>query len=149
MRHIARLISVRVATRSTVKYASLWMLTASLMCGTHSAGAFNIKCSLGAKCVESQGASIPSEQVLEMMEYCDDFTRGGVGRTMLRLSLHEILQSSAGNHLHPIYSAYYAFEQLRDSPLAFKRRPNVEDTDYNEIAKSCAHLSADFEKWVR
>lgn len=113
------------------------------------ASAFNLGCALGAKCIKTQGTSIPSKRVLEMMEYCDDFTRGGIGRSVLRMSIQEILDRSGRNITHPIYSAYYAFDQLRESPLAFKRRSNVADTDYAEVARSCAQLSADFEKWVK
>lgn len=113
------------------------------------ANAFSIACSLGAECVQSQGTSIPSNTVIEMLEYCRDFTRGGIGRRVLRMSLQEILEQSGGNAVHPIYSAYYAFDQLTDSPLAFRRQSRVEDTSYAEIAQSCARLSYDFEVWAR
>lgn len=84
-----------------------------------------------------------------MLEYCDDFTRGGIGSRVLRMSIQEILDKSGGNITHPIYSAYYAFDQLHDSPLSFHRRTNVEETSYAEVAQSCARLSVDFEKWAR
>ena len=114
-----------------------------------SASAFSPSCMLGAKCIKSQGTSIPSKQVLEMMEHCDEFTRGGVGRQVLRLSIHEINQRSGGNFLHPIFSAYSAFTQLHDSPLAFDRKSRVEETSYEQIARSCRQLNADFENWAR
>ena len=104
---------------------------------------------LGAKCIKSQGTSIPSKQVLEMMEHCDEFTRGGVGRQVLRLSIHEINQRSGGNFLHPIFAAYSAFTQLHDSPLAFDRKSRVEETSYEQISRSCRQLNVDFENWVR
>lgn len=84
-----------------------------------------------------------------MMEECDNFTRGGIGRSVLKMSLNEIIEKSGRNITHPIYAAYYSFEELRDSPLKFKRTRNVEDIDYNEISQACRQLSIDFEKWVR
>ena len=83
-----------------------------------------------------------------MMEYCDDFTRGGIGRSVLRMSLHEIETRSAGNITHPIFSAHYAFEQLRGSPLIFDRKASVDETSYEQIARSCRQLNIDFNRWI-
>ena len=84
-----------------------------------------------------------------MMERCDEFTSNGVGRQVLRMSIQEIIQKSGNNPIHPIYTAYYAFLQLHDSPLVFHRRSNVEDTNYAEIVSSCRQLNIDFERWAK
>ncbi len=84
-----------------------------------------------------------------MMERCDEFTRSGTGRQVLRMSIQEILQRSGGNPSHPIYTAYYAFTELHESPLAFKRQSLVENTSYEQIARSCRQLNLDFENWVK
>lgn len=117
--------------------------------GCFNASAFSPSCMLGAKCIKSQGTSIPSKRVIEMMERCSEFTNGAYGRQVLRMSLQEIIQRSGNNPGHPIYSAYYAFTELHDSPLAFDRKARVEETSYEQIAQSCSKLSADFEKWAR
>ncbi len=124
------------------------LLLHSLVLPQHAA-AFSIACSLGSKCVESQGTRIPSKKVLEMLEHCADFTQNGVGRQVLRMSLAEIQDRSRGNITHPIFAAHYAFDQLRDSPLAFDRSTRVEDTSYEQISRSCARLSSDFERWAK
>lgn len=113
------------------------------------AHAFSPSCLIGNKCIKTQGTSIPSGQVIEMMERCGEFMQGGVGRQVLRMSIQQINQISRGNITHPIYSAYYAFTELYDSPLAFDRKSNVEDTSYEQIARSCRQLNVDFENWVR
>ena len=51
--------------------------------------------------------------------------------------------------MHPLYSAYYAFTKLHESPLAFDRKSRVEDTDFNQIVRSCQALNQDFERWAR
>ena len=84
-----------------------------------------------------------------MMERCDEFTANGVGRQVLRLSIQEIIQRSGGNPGHPIYSAYHAFTELHDSPLAFDRKSRVEETNYEQIARSCRQLNIDFENWAK
>jgi hypothetical protein len=84
-----------------------------------------------------------------MMERCGEFTQGGIGRQVLRMSVQQIIQVSQGNPGHPIYSAYYAFTELYDSPLAFDRKSNAADTNYDQIAQSCRKLNIDFENWVR
>ncbi len=114
-----------------------------------SASAFSPSCMLGAKCIKSQGTSIPSKQVIEMMERCDEFTSNGYGRQVLRMSIQEIIQRSGGNPSHPLYSAYYAFNMLHESPLAFDRKSSVEDTNYDQIARSCRQLNIDFERWAK
>lgn len=84
-----------------------------------------------------------------MMERCNEFTQGGIGRQVLRMSVQQILERSQQNITHPIYSAYYAFTELYDSPLVFERKSNAADTNYDQIARSCRQLNIDFEKWVR
>lgn len=123
-------------------------LCACMLC-THASYAFNLSCAMGESCVQSQGASIPSKQVVEILEHCDDFIRSGVGRAMLRMSLKEMNDRTAGKPLHPLSVAAYAFDRLYDSPLVFTRPSHMEDTRYDEVVRSCAHLSADFEKWAR
>lgn len=111
--------------------------------------AFSPSCMLGMKCVKSQGTSISSKKVLEMMDRCTEFTNSGYGKQVLQMSIQDIIQHSGGNPGHPLYSAYYAFTELYDSPLAFERKSRVENTNYEQIAKSCRQLSVDFENWIK
>ncbi|MFD2297740.1 hypothetical protein QRO11_15470 [Paracidovorax citrulli] len=129
----------------------LWCCTgiAALALLGENAHAFNLSCAVGAKCINSQGTSIPSKQVLEMMERCSEFTAGGVGRQVLKLSIHEIIQRSGKNPGHPLYSAYYAFNELYDSPLRFDRKADVGQTSYEQIARSCQQLERDFDRWAQ
>ncbi len=119
-----------------------------LMC-SGAAQAFSPSCFVGNKCVKSQGTSIPSDQVIEMMERCGEFTQGGIGRQVLRMSVQQIIDRSQKNITHPIYSAYYAFTELYDSPLKFDRKSNAADTNYDQIVSACWQLNIDFEKWAR
>lgn len=114
-----------------------------------SAQAFSPSCFLGAKCIKTQGTSIPSEDVIELTEQCREFTRGGIGKRVLRMSLHEINQVSQGNPMHPVFAAHYAFTVLRDSPLEFDRKSNVEDISYEQITRSCQQLNADLNRWLQ
>lgn len=125
------------------------LLTPALLLVSFMASAFSPSCLLGAKCIKSQGTSIPSKTVIEMMERCDEFTNGPYGRQVLKMSIHEINNRSGNNHMHPIFTAYYAFTELYESPLAFDRMPRVEDTNYNQIVQSCRRLSLDFEQWAK
>lgn len=135
----------RLLPRTPLPVAALLL---AMLAGS-GAKAFSPSCLLGGKCIKSQGTSIPSARVIEMMERCDEFTANGVGRQVLRMSLQEIISRSNGNPAHPVYAAYHAFGVLHDSPLAFKRRPNAEDTSYDEIAAACRRLSADFDRWAK
>ncbi|WP_146033756.1 hypothetical protein [Alicycliphilus denitrificans] len=105
-------------------------------------------CWIGAKCIKSQGTSIPVSTVHNMLDRCGEFTAGGVGRRVLRMSIQQIQQASGGNILHPVFSAYHAFTELYDSPLLFDRQSNVESTNYEQIASACAKLSRDYETWL-
>lgn len=95
--------------------------------------AFSAQCVFSSKCVKSQETSIPSKQVLEVIDRCQEFTNGNWGRIALKSSIQEIIQKSGGNINHPLYSAYYAFTELYDSPLKFERKSNVQDTSYEQI----------------
>ncbi len=129
--------------RQAILVAPILFLASSM------ATAFSPSCMFGAKCVKSQGTSIPSKMAIEMMERCGEFTNGAYGRQVLRMSIQEIIRRSGGNPGHPLYSAYYAFTELYDSPLVFQRKSRVEDTNYEQIAQSCRRLSSDFEAWTR
>ena len=107
---------------------------------------FDVRCSFGARCIASQGTKIPSSKVIEMMDLCNDFTRGDIGSRMLKISMKEIMDASRGSPTHALTVAEYAFDQLRDSPLAFDRKSNTEDTSYFEIKKSCSQLVRDFNR---
>lgn len=114
--------------------------------------AFDISCSFGASCISTQGTNIPSKMVIEMGEYCDDFIRNDIGRRVLKMSLKEINDVAGKNINHPVFSAFYAFDKLRDTPLKFTKKANVEDTDYNEVKRSCMQLEQDFnnaKKWSK
>ena len=113
-----------------------------------SAEAFSARCAFSSKCVKSQGTSIPSKQALEMMERCQEFTNGNLGRIAIKSSIQEILQRSGGNITNPLYSAYYAFTELYDSPLKFNRKSKVEETSYEQIQNSCYQLNIDFERYL-
>lgn len=126
-----------------------WSIQFLISLAAPHAQAFSPSCLLGAKCIKTQGTSVPSKQVLTMMERCDEFTRAAIGKQVLRMSIQEIIQRSGGNHVHPLYTAYYAFTELHDSPLAFDRKSNVEQTSYEQIARSCSQLEADFDRWAR
>lgn len=110
---------------------------------------FSPSCLLGAKCIKTQGTSIPSVVVIEMMERCDEFTQNGIGRTVLKLTLQQINQRSGNDSNHPLFSAYYAFTRLHESPLIFDRKSRVEETSYDQIANSCRVLNQDFDKWAQ
>lgn len=133
--------------RESMFKTSLALSLTFVLCA--SAHAFSPSCFIGGKCVKSQGTSIPSGQVIEMMERCGEFTQGGIGRQVLRLSIQQINECSQGNITHPIFSAYYAFTELYDSPLKFDRKSNVQDTSYDQIVSACWQLTIDFEKWSR
>ena len=123
-----------------------------LVCACQMVFAFDISCSFGASCISTQGTNIPSKKVIEMGEYCDDFTRNDIGRRMLKMSIAEIMALTGKNVNHPVFSAFYAFDKLRDTPLKFTRKANVEDTDYNEVKRSCLQLGQDFNndsKWSK
>lgn len=118
-------------------------LSLSLMCAT--VHAFSPSCLIWYKCIESQGASIPSGRAIEMIQRCGEFTKDELGKEILQMTFQEVTLSSQGNIEHPIFRAYSAFMELYASPLAFDRKSNVEDISYEQIAKSCQQLTSDFE----
>ncbi len=120
---------------------------------TQSANAFDIKCKIGStRCIKTQGTEITADNAITLSDYCDDFTRNDIGRATLHMSIQRILEISGKNINHPVYSAYYAFDKLYDSPLKFDRKSNVEDTNYLQIKQSCMQLNRDFyndSKWTK
>ncbi len=128
------------------------LLLAALFLVPNYASAFDVSCTLGAQCISTQGTKIQSKKVIEMSEYCGDFTRNDIGQRVLKMSIKEINVSAGANINHPVFSAFYAFDKLRDTPLKFTRRPNVEDMDYYEIKRACLQLNQDFNndsKWSK
>lgn len=113
--------------------------------------AASIQCKLGVtRCIKSQGTEIPSKQVIEILDRCSDFTEGDVGARVLRMSTKEMLDRSGGK-VNALSRAWYAFDYLYDSPLAFDRKSKVEETNYYQIKNSCAALERDFNedrKWT-
>lgn len=124
-------------------------LASVLLALSASVSALSPSCMLGAKCISTQGTSIPSAKVLVMMEHCDEFMKGGVGRRVLRMSMQEIVQQSGNDHMHPLFSAYYAFNELHDSPLKFDRKASGKNIDYAQVVHACQQLNIDFESWSR
>lgn len=112
----------------------------------------SLQCTLGTtRCIKSQGTEIPSKQAIEILDRCGDFTYNDLGRVALRLSQKEINERSGGR-LTPLVKAWYAFNDLYDSPLAFERKRKAEETNYYEIKRSCQQLDRDFNddtKWTR
>lgn len=106
--------------------------------------AASLQCALGTtRCVKSQGTEIPSSQALEILAWCADFTNDDLGRRALRMSYMEINDHSGGR-LTPLVKAWHAFGDLHESPLAFERKRNAEDTNYVAIKRSCQQLQRDF-----
>lgn len=126
---------------------ALWML--ALCTTTHSA---DIRCLTNTTtCIKTQGTSIPSKKVIEMLELCEDFTTNGAGSRVLRMSQKQILDYGNGR-ITILDKANYAFDKLYESPLKFERKRKAEDTNYGEIVQSCRQLESDFNndaKWVR
>jgi hypothetical protein len=115
------------------------------------ATAASIQCKLGTtRCIKSQGTEIPSKQVIEILDRCRDFTENDMGARVLRMSTKEMLDRSGGK-VNAITLAWYAFDYLHDSPLAFDRKSKAEETNYHQIKNSCATLDRDFNddrKWT-
>jgi hypothetical protein len=112
----------------------------------------SLQCTLGTtRCVKSQGTEIPSKQVVEILDLCNDFTYNDLGRVALRLSHKEINERSGGK-ITPLVKAWHAFGDLYDSPLSFERKQNAEETNYVEIKRNCQQLNRDFNdnnKWTK
>jgi hypothetical protein len=128
------------------------MVCGALICACQLVFAFDISCSFGATCISTQGTKIPSKMVIEMSDYCDDFTHNDIGRRVLKMSIKEINVFADKNINHPVSSAFFAFDKLRDTPLKFTRKSNVEDMDYIEVKRSCLQLKQDFDnasKWSK
>lgn len=114
--------------------------------------AADLKCMLGmTRCIKSQGTEIPSSKAIEILDRCDEFTNGDLGRTALKLSYQQMNERAAGR-LTPLFMAWSAFADLYDSPLAFERKSNAADTNYVEVKRSCQQLARDFNddsKWTK
>jgi hypothetical protein len=117
-----------------------------------SAMAWSLQCGLGTtRCIKSQGTEIPSKQVIEILDRCREFTFNDIGRVSLRLSFDDVDKRSGGKGT-PLVRAWFAFDNLFRSPLAFARKQNAEDTNYYEIKTSCQELERDFNddsKWTK
>lgn len=114
--------------------------------------ALDLRCSLGALCIDTQGTRIRSKDVVSMLESCDDFTRSNVGARVLRMTSSEIAKASNDRVNHPLAMAEYAWQQLYDSPLKFDRKEPNPATMYASIRQACARLNQDFDndaKWSR
>jgi hypothetical protein len=106
--------------------------------------AANIQCMLRvSSCVKSQGTEIPSQQVIEILDRCFDFTNNDLGRVTLRLSYKEISERS-GERVTPLTKAWHAYDVLYDSPLKFERKRKAEETSYLEVKRACQTLERDF-----
>ena len=114
--------------------------------------AASVQCILGTTaCISSQDTRIPSKQAIKILDSCDEFTRNDIGRLALRLSSAEIHEKAAGR-ITPLVRAWYAFDDIYDSPLKFDRKAKAEDTKYWQIKQSCQQLTRDFNddtKWTK
>lgn len=123
-----------------------------LLLYSDAAMAWDLSCAVHTTtCIATQGTRMPTAKASALMDECADFTYEDMGRRALKMSAKEALDSTRGR-LTPLMKAWVAFGVLYDSPLQFHRKSNAEDTDYNEIKRSCLQLSRDFEnpdKWVR
>lgn len=112
----------------------------------------DLRCTLGLKtCIATQNTKIPSDDVLRMLDECDDVTRGNIGAVALKMTLSDIGDEYEKNGITPLANAYYSLGKLYDGRLKFKRR-EWQDIDYAEIKRSCAYLYRDFydeSKWIR
>lgn len=122
----------------------------SLICLPLSAFAFNSKCFLKLDaCVVTQGTSIPSDDVLDILDRCEVFTRGDIGRIMLRTSGEKLLAQAQGKSTL-LTHAWMSFNYLHGSPLRFDRKSKIEETNYMQIKRSCMEVERDFNddsKW--
>lgn len=118
---------------------------------SHQCEAASIRCMLGTtRCIKSQGTEIPSEQALEILDRCEDFTQKDLGRLAMRLSAAEAIDRSSGK-ITPLLLAWHAYGYLIASPLAFERKRKSEDVGYPEIKRACLTLERDFNsesKWT-
>ncbi|WP_200377148.1 hypothetical protein [Thiocystis violacea] len=112
---------------------------------------WSIGCSIGVStCIISQGTKIPSQQAIEIMDYCENFTYNDLGRQALRLNFSELAERSGG-HDTPLVQAWFAYDYLRNSPLAFARHKEWSQTSYRDVTRACQQLSLDFDddaKWI-
>lgn len=80
-----------------------------------------------------------------MIEACRDFTRNGIGRQVLSMSMAEVLRATNGYHMHPLRLADYGLVQLHDSPLRYDRREPNNAKKYQAIFSACGELFRDTE----
>lgn len=116
------------------------------------ANAISLQCKVGStRCVTSQGTEIPSKQVIEVLDRCEEFTANDIGRVVMRMSHKEVLERS-GDRITPLVRAWHAYGDLVDSPLKFERKAKTEDSSYMEIKRACVQLNRDFNddaKWTK
>jgi hypothetical protein len=115
----------------------------TLLLGTVQAHAFSPKCALKiSQCATIQGKSVPLSDAEEMVQNCRDFTRRNIGARVLRMSVKEILDATAGRPMHPLSLAHFAYESLHDSPLEFDRKLPIEQR-YGPVKRACAQVFRD------
>lgn len=121
------------------------LIAVSLLFASGAANAFSLSCQLGADCVASQGTKIPVKKVIELLDDCDDFTRGDIGRTVMRLSTKELLDRTQGQ-VNNLALAWHAHDKIHDSPLRYHRPRRMEETKYDDIKRACRDLARDLER---
>lgn len=108
-----------------------------------------VACSLGLTiCISTQGTRIPSAKVIAMLERCDEFITDDIGTRVVRMSQKQMLDQSKGK-MTPIALAWYAYDELHDSPLQFDRTLPMERR-YQPVKRACLQLLRDFNddsKW--
>lgn len=118
---------------------------------TRDVHALSLKCEMGIdKCVRSQGTKIPSKEVVEILDRCEEFTANGIGRLTMRMSIQEFEEKN-GNKINALTLAWYAYADLIDSPLKFDRKHNAWEASYEQIKSACDTLNRDFyddSKWI-
>ena len=138
----------------TISIFAIAMLTVS-----HGECHADLGCSIGwTICISTQGTMIPSKNAVEMLDYCDDFTRNNIGYRVLSLSFPEILKANedyekrTGQVISPLMKAHFSWKKLYDSDLRFDRRQTPSPAQYAQIKRSCAELHRNFyddTKWKR
>lgn len=126
------------------------LLAVGLVLAATEASAFF--CGFRTTCIKTQGTQIPVDDVIDMIDLCDDFVTNGTGRIVLHISLGELMQRSGGNPSHPLSRAHYASEKLHSSPLVFNRTESRPQVKFNEMRQSCHQLQRDFDNnrlWVK
>jgi hypothetical protein len=134
-----------------MSYLCAGFVTFGLMSVTPSASALSLKCTVGATaCIKTQGTTIPAKDVVRLLDTCSDFTNEDIGKRALRMSADEMLKVTGGN-VTPLSRAYFAYDELHDSPLKFNRSIPAERR-YEGVKTACSALQRDFDNpalWVK